>query len=131
LFFAVSLYTYSITKAFTPLIIGWLAISSWSELRRVRARALGPLALIVAAAIPQAALIWLHPAEMSARFGEISVAGRWASFSDGAEAIAAHLAHDFSPSFLFLSGDHYIVLHPPGFGELLPEQAPLIALALF
>jgi hypothetical protein len=130
-FFAVSLYTYSITKAFTPLIIGWLAVSCWGELGRVKARALGPLALIVAGAIPQAALVWFHPAEMSARFGEISVAGRWVSLSDRAEAIAAHLARDFSPSFLFLSGDHYIVLHPPGFGELLPEQAPLIALALF
>ena len=131
LFFAVSFYTYSVTKAFTPLIIGWLAISCWSELGRVKARALGPLALIGAAAMPQAALIWSHSAEMSARFGEISLASRWASLSDRAEAIAAHLARDFSPSFLFLSGDHYVVLHPPGFGELLPEQAPLIALALF
>ena len=39
----------------------------------------------------------------------------------------------FTPSFLFLHGDpgdHWTLVHPPGFGQLLPEQAVLIALAL-
>ena len=39
-----------------------------------------------------------------------------------------------NPWFLFVHGDrgdHWTLMHAPGFGQLLPEQAPLIALALF
>ena len=43
--------------------------------------------------------------------------------------LTANFASNFTPSFLFLNGDrgdHWTMLHPPGFGELLPEQALLI-----
>jgi hypothetical protein len=49
------------------------------------------------------------------------------------ENFAANWAGYFTPSFLFVRGDrgdHWSLLHPPGFGQLLPEQAPLIAIAM-
>ena len=47
--------------------------------------------------------------------------------------LAANFAGNFTPSFLFQHGDrgdHWTMIHPPNFGELLPEQAVLIVLAL-
>ncbi len=47
---------------------------------------------------------------------------------------AAGFVGYLKPSFLFVHGDrgdHWTLIHAPGFGQLLPEQAPLIALALF
>jgi len=47
--------------------------------------------------------------------------------------LVANFVSNFTPSFLFQHGDrgdHWTMIHPPHFGELLPEQAVLIALAL-
>ena len=49
------------------------------------------------------------------------------------ENFSANWAGYFSPSFLFFTGDrgdHWSLLHPRGFGQLLPEHAPLILMAL-
>jgi hypothetical protein len=49
------------------------------------------------------------------------------------ENFAANWAGYFTPSFLFLTGDrgdHWSLSHPRGFGQLLPEQAPLFLTAL-
>ena len=49
------------------------------------------------------------------------------------ENFTANWAGYYTPSFLFLTGDrgdHWSLLHPRGFGQLLPEQAPLILIAL-
>jgi len=55
------------------------------------------------------------------------------SFAMRIENLGANWLSYFTPSFLFTigdRGDHWTLYHPPGFGQLLPEQAPLIALAL-
>ena len=47
--------------------------------------------------------------------------------------LVANFASNFTPAFLFQRGDRgdrWTMIHPPNFGELLPEQAVLIALAL-
>ncbi len=128
LFFGLSLYAYSVTKAFTPLIIGWLALVYWRELRQAGREALAALAIVVLLAVPQAVLIGLHPG-MMVRFQKTSVLNRAGSLAIGLRAVAAGWASYFTPSYLFASGDSFAINHPQHFGQLLPVQAPLIALA--
>ncbi|HEV2171322.1 MAG TPA: hypothetical protein VGR40_10260 [Candidatus Binatus sp.] len=89
-----------------------------------------------------------HPVEMQARYNQMSLFHYMAtcpgcSPADAAtqrdstlakgENFAANWAGYFTPSFLFVTGDrgdHWSLLHPRGFGQLLPEQAALLALAM-
>ncbi len=126
--FGVSLYSYAIVKAFLPPMIGVLILTYWRELNGHRRTALLALAIVALLALPQAILIWKHP-EMQQRFSVISILG-----TKGArlESLGANFISYFTPSFLFFRGDrgdHWTMLHPAGFGQLLPEQAPLILLA--
>ncbi|MFZ0890522.1 MAG: glycosyltransferase family 39 protein [Candidatus Binataceae bacterium] len=124
-----SLYTYAVTKPIVPLMVALLGLTYRRELGRQRRMALIALGIIAVLAAPQAALLWLHP-EMMARFRLLSI------FSRGDPLLAnlgAGWLSYFTPSFLFLTGDrgdHWTLIHPQGFGQLLPEQIPLILLAL-
>ena len=129
-FFGLSLYSYSITKAFVPLMIGWLALFYWRDLMRSARAAAAAIILVILFALPQAVVLIRHPGDMQARFNQISVFNSDDSMLDQFNLFRSGVASYFSPSFLFLSGDDNLMLHPPGFGELLPEQAPLIALGL-
>ncbi len=143
--FGLSLYAYAVTGAFTPLMIGLLAAFYWRELKPAWRNAAIALGLVALMAVPQAVLILRHP-ELQARFhilylfdfmkncpecpggpgtANSSLLYRLVNF-------AANWLSYFTPSFLFLTGDrgdHATLVHPPGFGELLPEQAILIAFA--
>jgi 4-amino-4-deoxy-L-arabinose transferase-like glycosyltransferase len=137
-FFGLSLYSYSITKAFVPLMIGWLALFYWRDLMRSARIAVAAISLVILFALPQAVMLLQRTADMQARFNQISVFNSDASMLDSGDSMLdrfnlfrSGLASYFSPSYLFVNGDDTLVLHPPGFGELLPEQAPLIALGLF
>ncbi|MFZ0887386.1 MAG: glycosyltransferase family 39 protein [Candidatus Binataceae bacterium] len=147
-FFGLSLYSYAITKAFLPLLISLLIVLYWRELKAVRLKALAAAAIVMLFALPQAILLLMHSAEMQAQFHNLSVFDIIATCRgcDPEQAratghslfyqligFAANWLSYFTPSFLFLvgdRGDHWTMLHPPGFGQLLPEQAPLILLAL-
>jgi 4-amino-4-deoxy-L-arabinose transferase-like glycosyltransferase len=148
LLFGLSLYTYAILKAFVPLMIGLLALLYRTELRQAGRRALVALAIVVVLAAPQAAAILSHPAEAAARFNHLSVFNYMASCPNcdteqavtSGNSLFARLAifganwiSYFTPSYLFVTGDrgdHWTLVHPPGFGQLLPEQAILIGLVL-
>ncbi len=146
--FGLSLYSYAITKPFLPLLIALLTVMYWHELRAARLKALAAAAIVMLLALPQAVLLLHHTAEMQARFKVLSLfhtiatcpacdpakagaGGR--SFFYQLISFAANWLSYFTPSFLFLVGDrgsHWAMLHPPGFGQLLPEQSLLILLAL-
>jgi hypothetical protein len=143
--FGLSLYTYAITKALLPPFLGLIAILYWRDLKTVRAKALSALAIIAVLALPQATMLIRSADLMQVEFQHLSLfsAGSICTGCDGeqtAQAIRsiphllmANFASNFTPSFLFLNGDrgdHWTMLHPPNFGELLPEQAILILLAL-
>ncbi len=147
--FGLSLYSYATTKAFLPLLIGLLIVLYWRELKAARLKALSAAAAIVMLfALPQAVLLLQHTAEMQARFEPLSLFHLIATCPrcdpEKASAVGHSLFYQligfganwlsyFTPSFLFLvgdRGDHWTMIHPPGFGQLLPEQAPLILLAL-
>ncbi len=128
--FGLSLYSYSITKAFVPLMIGWLTFCYWRDLARSARAAALAMALVVLLALPQGALLLRQTARMQARFEEISVFSSEGSMRDRIDQFGSAFAGYFGPSFLFLQGDSNPTLHPPGLGQLLPEQALLIALGL-
>lgn len=139
LLFGLSLYSYSITKAFAPLMIGLLGLLYWRELKRVAAKAFGSLAIVLLLAIPQVVFVLLHPAQMQARlrqtliFNYMSRHNQYSSLAARLGNVGASWMSYFTPGYLFFTGDrgdHWTLIHPPGFGQLLPEQFPLIALAL-
>src|ERR1700676_4111287 len=141
--FALSLYTYAVTKVLLPPLIGLLAVLYWRELRQSWVRALGALAAVCVLALPQAIMLIRHTAEMQAEYNHLSLFNpnticpscdsehMKLAISSIPYLLAANFASYFTPSFLFLNGDrgdHWTMLHPPGFGELLPEQAVLVVL---
>jgi 4-amino-4-deoxy-L-arabinose transferase-like glycosyltransferase len=137
--FGLSLYAYSLNKAVTPLLIAMLVVVHWNEIRAAAKPALIALAIIIALSAPQAILVITHSAEMGARYSQTSITSfrcptcHETSLSEDLENLGGSMIGYFTPSFLFLDGDrgdHWTLLHPPGFGQLLPEQAFLIALGL-
>jgi len=144
--FALSLYSYAITKATVPLLIGLLAILYWRELKQARVTALlAAAAIAFVLALPQAVSLVRSTSEMQAQYHHLSLFNlaaicprcdsEQAKLAIGSipRLLAANFASYFTPSFLFLkgdAGDHSTMVHPTGFGELLPEQAPLVVLAL-
>ncbi len=130
LFFGVSLYAYSITKLLVPLMIGWLALLYGRDLMRsARATAIA-MSLVVLFALPQGVMLLRHTAEMQARFANISVFNNDGSMLYRFNLFGSNFASYFGPSYLFVDGDVNPMLHPPGFGQLLPEQALLIVSGL-
>ncbi len=130
LFFGLSLYSYSITKLFTPLMIGLLGLLYWRDLRGSWKAALGAIAIVALFAMPQALMFLRHPAQMQARFRQISVFSVHAPLIARLGLFASGFASHFRPSFLFFAGDNSLTLHPRGFGQLLPEQMLLVTIAL-
>ena len=143
--FGLSLYTYAITKALLPLLLGLIAVLYWRELKRARTKALAAAAIIFVLALPQAIMFVRNAASMQVEYSHLSLFSP-DSICMGCDAaqtklamnsipslLVANFASSFTPSFLFLNGDrgdHWTMLHPQNFGELLPEQAILILLAL-
>ncbi len=131
LFFGLSLYSYPITKAFVPLMIGWLALFYWRDLMRSARTAAIAMSLVVLLALPQGVMLLRHAAAMQARFMDTTVFNSGGSTRDHLNLFGSGFASYFSPSYLFLDGDaNPTRLDPPGFGELLPEQSLLLALGL-
>jgi 4-amino-4-deoxy-L-arabinose transferase-like glycosyltransferase len=145
LLLGLSLYSYAITKPMLPLLIALIAILYWRELKQSKVKALAALAIVFALAVPQAAMIIHNPTEMQARFTRLSLFSAEAlcpgcnkqdvkvAMDSIPYLLPANLLSSFTPSFLFFNGDrgdHWTMIHPPNFGELLPEQAILIGFAL-
>ena len=144
--FGLTFYSYAITKAFTPFMVGLLGLFYWRELVRVWRSALAALAIVVLLGAPQALLVLRHP-EMQAEFHVLNIFNFMSECPDceggpgtANSSLLPRLANFganwiayFTPSFLFVDGDRgdrATLLHPPGFGQLLPEQAVLLTLAL-
>ncbi len=137
LFFGLSFYSYAITRPFTVLMILLLSHSYKRELEQAGSEALGALGIIVLCAAPQIVFYLLHPADALMPFKHLSlfehVQAQGGSLLAFLGMFGTACLSYFTPSFLFLHGDpgdHWTLVHPPGFGQLLPEQAVLIALAL-
>ncbi|HLI78371.1 MAG TPA: hypothetical protein VKV03_00235 [Candidatus Binataceae bacterium] len=141
IFFGLSLYTYSITKASTPLMMALLAILCRREIRTLSRRTMLVAAIIfMIFAAPQIVMAMSATSDIGGRFAHLSIwsygcpsCGPPLSIAEKLENIGASFAGYLTPSFLFIDGDrgdHWTLIHPPGFGQLFPEQAALIVLAL-
>ena len=128
LMFGLSLYSYSITKAFVPPFLVWTAAFYWRELSRFRKHALAGLIIIVVCAMPQAVALWRHYPRMMARYHTVSILGL--PWPMRLRLIGHGLLFNFSPRFLFLAGSSDLSLHPPGYGQLLVAQGAMLFLAL-
>ena len=146
--FGLSLYSYSVAKVFSPLMIGLIAVLYRRELGQIWRQAILALCVIGVLAAPEIALTMKHRAETQARYNQMSLfnymekcpgcaPGAASAASDSTlakvENFTANWAGYFTPSFLFVTGDrgdHWSPSHPRRFGQLLPEQAPLILIAL-
>jgi 4-amino-4-deoxy-L-arabinose transferase-like glycosyltransferase len=129
LMLGLSLYSYSITKAFVLPFALWMVAFYWRETRRLRKHILAAAIIIVICALPQAFELWRHYPEMMARYHSVSVLGfPWAL---RLRLIGQGLLFNLSPHFLFQAGSDDISLHPPGYGQLLLAQAAMLVLALF
>jgi len=131
LFLGASLYSYAITKAFVPLMMLWVALIYWRPLASMARWALSATALTVLSAVPQAIVLWRHPALTMARYHSMAPgAVLHQNWNHAALTIIHSLALSFAPRFLFLRGSPWVELHPPGFGQLLAAQAVMLGLAL-
>ena len=128
LIFGLSLYSYAITKAFVPPIILWLAIVYWRDVMRLKGHALCALAVVLACAVPQSWMLWKHHAQMMARFRSLSVFNT--PWPGSLWLMLKGWLANFNPHFLFVAGSPDILLHPPGYGQLLAAQAAMLFLAL-
>ena len=142
--FGLSLYTYAITKPLLPLLLGLIAILYWRELKPSKIKAVAALSIVGVLALPQAVMFIRNAGLMQAEYSHLSLFSP-DSICMGCDSqqiklamssipylLMANFASNFTPSFLFVHGDrgdHWTMLHPPNFGELLPEQAVLIVLA--
>ncbi|HYA35230.1 MAG TPA: glycosyltransferase family 39 protein, partial [Candidatus Binataceae bacterium] len=135
-FFGSSLYAYSVTGLFVPMMSAFLGVMYWKELRGQPRQTLAAAAIVIAFAVPQACAFVAKPAT-AGRFEQLSLFsdsstclgcssdGAQISLSSGQHLInfAANWASHFTPSFLFTTGDrgdHWTLCHLPGFGQLLP-----------
>ncbi|MGH7813910.1 MAG: glycosyltransferase family 39 protein [Candidatus Binataceae bacterium] len=118
--FGLSLYSYPITKLAAPLIIGWLAILYWRELRTMARAAAVAAGIFMLAAIPQAGLLFAHGAAMQAHFRQLSVLGG----AGGIAGLVRNWIASFGPAFLF-GGGGLLTLAPDGMALLWPMEAVL------
>ena len=149
--FGLALYSGSIAVLFIPLLMAMLALMYRRRLLRVRMKAALAAGIFVLIAMPQLVVLLLHPGQMRGHFNELSlihassgcpgcIPGRkalivrvWSPVEVVNNLVAAWASY-LNPGFLFIDGDkggHWEFLYSPGVGLLLPEQALLIALALF
>jgi 4-amino-4-deoxy-L-arabinose transferase-like glycosyltransferase len=128
LMFGISLYSYSITKAFMLPFLAWTAAIYWRELAPLRRQALLALIIIVLCALPQSVALWRHYTEMMARYDSVSTLKY--PWPMAVRLIAYGWLFYFSPNFMFLNGSTDVSLHPPGYGQLLVAQAAMLFLAL-
>jgi hypothetical protein len=128
LMLGLSLYSYSITKAFVLPFALWVVALHWRELSPFRRQALAGLIITVVCALPQAWALWRHYPEMMARYQAVSVLGL--PWPLRFRLIGHGLLFNFSPGFLFLTGSSDLSLHPPAYGQLLVAQGAMLFLAL-
>jgi 4-amino-4-deoxy-L-arabinose transferase-like glycosyltransferase len=127
--FGLSLYTYNITQAFTPLMLAALALIFAKPLWRQKRCAMMALLIVVLVAAP---LIYAlaSNSQSSNRLDYVTIFRPDEPLIQSAgTAVKQWLGH-FAPEYLFIRGDAHSVLHAPGFGQLYAVDALLLPLGL-
>jgi 4-amino-4-deoxy-L-arabinose transferase-like glycosyltransferase len=127
--FGLSLYTYSVTQAFTPLMLAACAVIFARPLWQQRRTAALALALCVLISLPLVyALLSDH--SNANRLDSVTVLRPGEPLTKGLLIAARQWLGHFSPDYLFLHGDASLTAHPPGFGQLVLADALLLPLGV-
>jgi hypothetical protein len=132
-------YGYHAVRIFIPiflLVITILTLKQWRESIKTRKGILTAGGFILGFAITFGPLTWqhvFHPEGISRH----SIAQNTMGNFLGSETLGAAIKNitgryiqHFSPEFLFISGDHFVIQTPPGMGLFYWYMAPLMLLGL-
>lgn len=126
---AMALYAYSITKAFIPPMLLLVAVTYRGQLRRRFWWGISGVGLLAVLAVPQAVAVLRDQQHTLARLRTISAIAGF-TWLQTPRPIAAGMLSYLDPRFLFTRGCPSIMLHPPGIGQLLVAQAPMLVMAV-
>jgi 4-amino-4-deoxy-L-arabinose transferase-like glycosyltransferase len=127
--FGLSFYTYNITLAFTPLMLGACGLIFGSELWRQRRTAALTLLTVVLVAAPLFYALLSNP-HTGNRLDYVTVFRPGEPLRHALSTVARQWWGHFSPDYLFIHGDAHKVLHPPGSGQLYVVEALLLPLGV-
>jgi 4-amino-4-deoxy-L-arabinose transferase-like glycosyltransferase len=120
------LYTYSVMKLFLPLMTLALALLFWRKVWAHRRHVALAALLGLALAAPLAYRTLRYPAQMQARYRQITIFQPDSSMREALPEALRTAWVNVSPDYLFGRGDRDATHHPPGLGQLYPVQAALI-----
>ena len=126
--FGISLYSYSITKLFTPVMMLWLVILYRRELKPLLRFAAWAALIFAAIALPQAWLFFTQGADMEARFYQRSILAQHGTIGTFLVNWLDHFALGFmaDPGDWLSNRSHQLRLLLPA--QLLLAAAGLVAL---
>lgn len=122
-------YSYGVMVIIVP---GMLIALGLIFFQRKRSYWLGMLSIVLLLMLEMAPYWYLYfrfPQLYQARFADISVLRQAGSWLSALPTVVANFFVHLSPDFLLVSGDHDLLYHPPGFGQLYWIQAPFLLLA--
>jgi 4-amino-4-deoxy-L-arabinose transferase-like glycosyltransferase len=127
--FGLSLYTYNITQAFTPLMLVACGLLFGRELWRERRAAVLTLLLCVLVAVPLVYALASNPLARN-RLNTVTAFRPGEPLLQSLRTVARQWLGHFSPDYLFIHGDAHKVLHAPGSGQLYAIDALLLPLGV-
>jgi 4-amino-4-deoxy-L-arabinose transferase-like glycosyltransferase len=125
--FSISIYSYTVAQAFTPLMLITLTIVFWSRLRDTIKIGLATLLLIGLLILPLAITLVSNPLSWN-RLQTIGILKP--PYRTSIPLFFSQWLGYFTPSFLFWQGDSNPIHHPPGSGQLLWIDVLLIPLGI-
>jgi 4-amino-4-deoxy-L-arabinose transferase-like glycosyltransferase len=125
--FGLSLYTYNITQAFTPLMLAACGLIFARPLWQHKRLSLVTAAVVVVVATPLLYALITTPYAQN-RLDAVTALQPGKSLLQSIGLVARQWLGHFSPDYLFLHGDAHLVLHPAGFGQLYLVEAFLLPL---
>ncbi|HVN63913.1 MAG TPA: glycosyltransferase family 39 protein, partial [Candidatus Binataceae bacterium] len=125
LLFGISLYSYSIARLATPLLMVALAALFRREIRAMARAGVAAVEIFALVAIPQIWTLAVRGAATQAHFRQLSVLSQ----PDGIWIFLRNWLASFGPAFL-LGGGSRLVRHSGGLPLLWPSEAILAALGL-
>lgn len=134
---ALSVYTYSSMRVFTPLlacVVIYANRKGVASALRTKGNRIAMVASVVAAMVVLVPMVWLTVTEwehVTARARQVSIFHNSATMIDAlVTSVGQYLGH-FGPSWLVTAGDPYIIQSPRGFGQLNVCLVPFLLLGTY
>ena len=131
LFFALSMYTYSIAIVFVPILFTGIFIIYWNKLKGLKKEIIISAALFLIMMIPTIHYSIANHGMFTTRFNSISVFSANESMFGAIKAFIGNMLSYYSPAYLFFKGDSLLRHSPAGFGQLYIFQLPLLLAGIY